>query len=106
MRSSLVALVFAARRRFARRVAGAEEARRRSRHDGWIDLMKPDVWKKVDAKWIVTDEVKLDPDEGTTRAEGREEGRRQGLGERREPAGCRTSSRRRRSATARSTSSS
>lgn len=30
--------------------------------DGWIDLMKPEVWKKVDAKWIVTDEVKLAPD--------------------------------------------
>jgi hypothetical protein len=30
--------------------------------DGWITLMKPDVWKKVDDKWIVTDEVKLAPD--------------------------------------------
>lgn len=30
--------------------------------DGWIDLMRPDVWKKVDDKWIVTDEVKLAPD--------------------------------------------
>jgi hypothetical protein len=30
--------------------------------DGWIDLMKPDVWKKVDEKWIFTDEVKLAPD--------------------------------------------
>ena len=30
--------------------------------DGWIDLMKPDVWKKFDDKWIVTDEVKLAPD--------------------------------------------
>ena len=30
--------------------------------DGWIDLMKPDVWKKVDDKWIFTDEVKLAPD--------------------------------------------
>jgi hypothetical protein len=30
--------------------------------DGWIDLMKPDVWKKVDDKWIVTDAVKLAPD--------------------------------------------
>ncbi|WP_439631103.1 3-keto-disaccharide hydrolase [Gemmata sp.] len=27
--------------------------------EGWTDLMKPDVWKKVDPKWIVTDEVKL-----------------------------------------------
>jgi hypothetical protein len=30
--------------------------------DGWIDLMKPEVWKKVDERWIVTDEVKLAPD--------------------------------------------
>jgi hypothetical protein len=29
---------------------------------GWIDLMKADAWKKVDAGWIVTDEVKLAPD--------------------------------------------
>ena len=30
--------------------------------DGWIDLMTPDVWKKVDDKWIFTDAVKLAPD--------------------------------------------
>jgi hypothetical protein len=30
--------------------------------DGWIDLMKPGVWKKVDDRWIFTDEVKLCPD--------------------------------------------
>jgi Domain of Unknown Function (DUF1080) len=29
---------------------------------GWIELMKPEVWKKVDNRWIVTDEVKLAPD--------------------------------------------
>ena len=29
---------------------------------GWIELMKPGVWKKVDAGWIVTDAVKLAPD--------------------------------------------
>ncbi len=29
--------------------------------DGWIDLMKPDVWKKVDDKWIFTDKVELTP---------------------------------------------
>lgn len=28
----------------------------------WIDLMKPDVWKKFDDKWIPTDAVKLAPD--------------------------------------------
>src|SRR5436309_46618 len=33
--------------------------------DGWIDLMKPDVWKKFDPAWIVTNEVKLDSDKGT-----------------------------------------
>jgi len=27
--------------------------------EGWIDLMKIDAWKKVDPKWIYTDEVKL-----------------------------------------------
>jgi len=26
----------------------------------WVDLMKPDVWKKYDAAWIPADEVKLD----------------------------------------------
>lgn len=30
--------------------------------EGWIDLMKPEVWKKVDPRWIVTGEVKLAPD--------------------------------------------
>ncbi len=29
---------------------------------GWIDLMKPEAWKKVDPRWIVTDEVNLAPD--------------------------------------------
>jgi hypothetical protein len=33
--------------------------------DGWIDLMKPEVWKKFDPAWIVTTEVKLDADKGT-----------------------------------------
>src|SRR5258708_6637248 len=33
--------------------------------DGWIDLMKPDVWKKVDPGWIVATGVKLDADKGT-----------------------------------------
>jgi hypothetical protein len=34
-------------------------------NDGWIDLMKPGVWKKYDPAWIVTDEVKLDPEKNT-----------------------------------------
>src|SRR5262245_40122589 len=31
--------------------------------DGWIDLMKPDAWKRFDAGWIITsaEEVKFDP---------------------------------------------
>ncbi len=27
--------------------------------DGWVDLLKPELWQKVDAGWILTDEVKL-----------------------------------------------
>ena len=38
----------------------ADEAKKAD--EKWTDLMKPDVWKKVDDKWIVTDEVKLAPD--------------------------------------------
>jgi hypothetical protein len=30
--------------------------------DGWIDLMKPEVWKKVDPRWIFTDDVTLTAD--------------------------------------------
>jgi len=33
--------------------------------DGWTDLMKPDVWKKYDAGWVVTNEVKLDDAKNT-----------------------------------------
>ncbi|MFM8272123.1 MAG: DUF1080 domain-containing protein [Gemmata sp.] len=29
---------------------------------GWVDLMRPDVWRKVDEKWVFTDAVKLGPD--------------------------------------------
>jgi len=44
--------------------------------DGWIDLMKPDAWKKYDPAWIVTDEVKLDPEKETAlRAEKKESGK-------------------------------
>jgi len=46
-------------------VASAEEPKKpepKADKDGWIDLMKPDVWKKVDTRWIFTDEVKLAPD--------------------------------------------
>ncbi|QDU22573.1 3-keto-disaccharide hydrolase [Urbifossiella limnaea] len=32
---------------------------------GWIDLMKPEAWKKVDPGWIVTDRVSLDPEKAT-----------------------------------------
>ena len=33
--------------------------------EGWTDLMVPGVWKKYDAAWIATDEVKLDPEKNT-----------------------------------------
>jgi hypothetical protein len=33
--------------------------------DGWINLMKPDAWKKFDPAWIVTSEVKLNPEKAT-----------------------------------------
>ena len=33
--------------------------------DGWIDLMKPDAWKKYDPAWIVTDDVKPNPEKST-----------------------------------------
>ena len=49
---------------FGALAANAEEPKKtaNAKADGWIDPMKPDVWKKVDDKWIVTDEVKLAPD--------------------------------------------
>ncbi|MFO0824854.1 MAG: DUF1080 domain-containing protein [Gemmataceae bacterium] len=37
-------------------VAAAED---KKATDGWIDLMKPEVWKRFDSKWVITDEVKL-----------------------------------------------
>ncbi len=42
--------------------------------DGWIDLMKPGVWKKYDPKWIVTDEVKLSTEKNTRLAATPKEG--------------------------------
>ena len=55
--SALVGLVFAGL------VAGAGEATKPvAQADGWVDLMKPEVWKRVDPRWIFTDEVKLAPD--------------------------------------------
>jgi hypothetical protein len=44
--------------------------------DGWIELMKPDAWKKVDPAWIITDEVKLDAEKNTRlKAEKKEGGK-------------------------------
>ncbi|HVL14427.1 MAG TPA: DUF1080 domain-containing protein [Gemmata sp.] len=43
--------------------AAAEEPTKPA--DGWIDLMKPDVWRKRDAKWITTDEVTLNAEKNT-----------------------------------------
>jgi hypothetical protein len=34
---------------------------------GWINLMKPAAWKRYDPAWIITDEVKLDPEKSNTR---------------------------------------
>ena len=42
-------------------VAPADEPKKANQAD-WTDLMKSDVWKKVDVGWIFTDEVKLGPD--------------------------------------------
>jgi len=42
--------------------------------DGWIDLMKTDVWKKMDPKWIVTDEVKLNAEKNNRLAATAKEG--------------------------------
>jgi hypothetical protein len=56
------AIVFVAL--FGSLVALADDAKKpavKADADGWIDLMKSDVWKKVDDKWIFTDEVKLTP---------------------------------------------
>jgi hypothetical protein len=38
-----------------------------SREDGWIDLMKPEAWRRFDTGWIITAarEVKLDPEKET-----------------------------------------
>ncbi|MDY3557813.1 DUF1080 domain-containing protein [Gemmata sp. JC673] len=56
----LVALVAAV---FAGAVAGADEPKKLAAGaDGWIDLMRPEVWKKVDDRWIFAGEVKLAPD--------------------------------------------
>jgi len=73
-------------------------------NDGWIDLMKPGVWKKYDPAWIVTDEVKLDPEKNTRlKATKTENGTAWLNGEK---GRCRTSLPRSHSVTARSTSSS
>ncbi|HEY1191372.1 MAG TPA: hypothetical protein VGE74_27305, partial [Gemmata sp.] len=44
-------------------IASAEEPKAAgAKAGGWIDLMTPAVWKKVDARWAFADEVKLAPD--------------------------------------------
>jgi hypothetical protein len=42
--------------------------------DGWTDLMKPEAWKKVDAGWIITDEVTLKKDKNTQLSATKKEG--------------------------------
>src|ERR1700721_3282826 len=57
-------------------VASADEPKKTEDKpaDGWIDLMKTDAWKKVDAGWIITDEVKLNPDKNTRLKASKKEG--------------------------------
>jgi hypothetical protein len=56
-------------------IASAEEPKKSApKSDGWVDLMKPDVWKKHDPKWIVTNEVKLKADKDTRLAAEAKEG--------------------------------
>jgi hypothetical protein len=45
--------------------AGAQPPEATKLPDGWIDLMTPDVWRKVDAGWVTTDRVALDPEKAT-----------------------------------------
>ncbi|MBA4064424.1 MAG: DUF1080 domain-containing protein [Isosphaera sp.] len=33
--------------------------------DGWVDLLRPDAWKKFDPKWVATDGVRLNPEKNT-----------------------------------------
>jgi hypothetical protein len=55
--------------------ATAAEPARSQSPEGWIDLMKPGVWKKVDPGWITTAEVGLDPAKATRlKAEKKPEG--------------------------------
>ncbi|HEV3436376.1 MAG TPA: family 16 glycoside hydrolase, partial [Gemmata sp.] len=57
-------------------VAMAEEPKKSDPKpaDGWIDLMKPEVWKQFDPGWIITDEVKLNADKNTRLAASKKEG--------------------------------
>jgi hypothetical protein len=57
-------------------VAAADEPKKPTDKsaEGWIDLMKPDVWKKMDPGWIMTDEVKLSPEKDTKLAATKKEG--------------------------------
>ena len=54
--------------------ATAEEPKKPVANESWTDLMKPDAWKKVDAAWIVTDEVKLDSEKNTRLTAEKKEG--------------------------------
>src|SRR5215467_5601930 len=61
---------------FASLVAFADEPRKPETKpdDGWVDLMKPDAWKKVDTGWIVTDAVKLDAEKNTRLSAAKKDG--------------------------------
>jgi hypothetical protein len=56
---TMLALLLAA----AGSLAGAGDPKKPA--DGWVDLMRPEAWKKFDPKWVVTDEVRLNPEKNT-----------------------------------------
>ena len=65
MRVSFAILLLAACGVAAMPKAPVAHASGSSVEDGWIDLMKPEMWKKVDAGWIFANSVKLDTEKGT-----------------------------------------
>jgi hypothetical protein len=57
MRLALIGLSLAA----CLSLAGAADDSTPKPGDGWVDLMKPDLWRRYDPAWITTAEVRLDP---------------------------------------------
>jgi hypothetical protein len=52
---------------FSTAIAAADPLPTGADKDGWIPLMNPTQWKKVDPGWIVSDAVSLDPEKKNTR---------------------------------------